>query len=311
MRYLPVLALFFGVSQVVFPAGSLAGPIHETFVVNGSPSPSQIAHWNTLAGSRNYVFLLKDSYPNDFDRIADLRNAEKISIDVSNYPSEFHLPYWEKLRGKNVELVGLDTRVPTPSEIERLNRLGFSSVFFLTYMPSPEEASRLNQLTFKNSVTFATHQFPHYIDVDTFLAMPRNLVVTIAMDFWPEYVHMDTLNLIPQKQRLRILDIFPSAAEAPYLQNLKNVEEIGVETNFDADTIEVWQRFGSFPVRWTSKDHVPSEKALSAFEAGTAKSHHLTIDQDEDLTPLERLRLQKLDIPVEWIHNAPDGLIHG
>ena len=85
---------------------------------------------------------------------------------------------------------------------------------------------------------------------------------------------------------------------------LKRLDEVEISVDFTPPA-SLWGRFGNLPLHWISRDWVPPKSALEAFSTTSLNSHSrkLTIDQDFPLTASERLRLENIRVPVEWIHS--------
>jgi hypothetical protein len=65
----------------------------------------------------------------------------------------------------------------------------------------------------------------------------------------------------------------------------------------------IWEKFGKTPVRWNRRGALPSEDTLADFaRSRSAGPRTLTVDTDIPLTREERTALEKLPIPVRWLH---------
>jgi hypothetical protein len=282
---------------------ALALPIRETFYWPRPPTKELIAKWSSLPGKRGYVFKLDFPHSGELETILKLRNAESLLLEVSQFPSEDAVAIWTKLAAQGAVLVGLDAGLPTEDEIARLNRIGFTRItLILTSTPNPEESARLAKLRAQLTLNFAVRAYPKFMDKPAFMAIPPNTPLVFSTDYWPWYTHMDLFNLLPHPIRLRVRGMFPPDASVEYLRNIHRLEQVTVETDFDAPYDSDWDKFGLIPVRWLSRDWVPSPAGLAAFER-SGPNRSLNIDTDRPLSPTERRRLDASLVPVEWVHS--------
>ena len=276
----------------------------ETFVVSGSPGSDQIARWSSLAGSRDYLFQLKDPDTSDLSSLSQLRGARKITVEAADFPNEDTATAWQKLAAQGVEFVAMNVILPTDGDIERLNRIGFSKcIFIMSYYPDPADSERMSQLKCELSITFFG-DYPKYAEKDGVAALPVKTPLTFDIDFWPFYTHMDVFNLLPQSIHLWVRDMYPPADELQYLHNIKKLDRITVETSFDPNSGDDWKVFGDVRVQWQSKDHVPTAENLAAFQKGGGDREFI-LDMDRALTAEESATLSTSPLPVRWIHEAP------
>ena len=283
--------------------------IHETYVVSGPPTAETVRKWSSLPGGRNYLFQIENPTSQDLSTILTLERADLIQVEASAYPNREDLSSWKALAQKHAQFVARDLQLPDPEQVELLNEIGFSRVIFLlSYIPDPAESERLASLHSPVSVTFATSAYPRYDDKALLLAIPKEIPLTFVGNYWPWYTQMDLFNMLPNPQRLRIIGSLPSEDALPYFRNLKNLQEVTIELDFDSE--DLWEKLGSVPITWISKDHVPSPAALQAFASSgrpLAAARKLTIDRDTELNSDERTQLADLaraSVAVEWVHSV-------
>ncbi len=288
---------------------ALAQPIHETFIFSGLPQEDQIDEWSALPGTRAYIFQAMGRLDPDsisLRALDRLRGADRIQVEVSRYPGEDTLEAWRLLASHGVELVVIGSGLPTDDEIRRLNEGHFTRLILVsTAYPGPEEGKRLEQLNAEVSLSFPTRVYPRFMDKDGLLAVPAQIPLLIATDYWPSYTHMDLFNLLPHAVRLRVADLLPHEEDVQYLLNIKRLRDVDLTTDFDP-TPEEWRRLGSLRTQWTVKNRVPSESSLSDFKQGRALAPTLSliIDQDQPLDASDRAMLERQPFAVEWIHSV-------
>lgn len=306
MRILSLYGLALGLSALISPAASAATP-HETFYFEGTPTPDQVSLWSSYPGTRSYTINAGDASGQLLEPLALLKNADRIQVEVQNYPTEDSLPEWKALASQGIQLVILGkVGLPTDDEARRLNATGVEHcLFVLDYYPDEIEAKRLAQLQCHVSLTFAMAAYPKYEDKPGLAAIPESIPLLFATDYWPSYTHMDVLNLLPHAKSLRVLGMLPPDEQVQYLRGIKKLESVQLNIEFDPETAD-WKKFDGLPLVWTSQNHVPAQTALDAFGRSDGRSlRKLIIDNDTPLTPEERDRIEKSAVPVEWIHQAP------
>jgi len=303
-------SLTFAALGLLVSTSALAAPIHETWIQSGAPTDEQIASWSTLPGTRSFLFQLDDPTAYELEPLLRLRGADRIRIQVTRFPGQDSLPAYRQLAVRGAEFIGLDAGFPLEDEISRLNSIGFAScVLVSTAFPSDGDGERLSRLTCPTSLTFATRMYPRYMDKESFLELPASMPLLFATDYWPWYSHMDVLNMLPHTQRIRVTDMHAPDEAMQYLLGMRKLDEVQVHSDYDPSTAGYWERFGSLTVRWSIRGPIPSEASLEAFARSRAAGgqRYLIIDQDLPLTRDELSRLERLPIPVEWIHAAPFG----
>ncbi len=289
----------------LFSFSAHALPIHETFFVQGVPGADTLDRWSALPGTRSYTFQLDAPYPSDFDLISQIKGADHIQVEVTSYPIAQDIAGWKKLVDQGVELIALNAGLPTPTEIDVLNTIGFSKlIIIMTGFPGEAQAAQLANLTIPTTFTSVTSIYPRLVERPAFLAIPASIPLTFVTDYWPWYVHMDVLNMLPQTKRLRIRGMMPPEQELPYLRNIKTLQGVVVETDYDVPDSESWARLNGIPTTWALTQVAPSQEALNAF-AIAGEARRISIDQDWALTAEERARLEKSGLAVEWIHTPP------
>lgn len=288
-----------GVNSLIF-----ASAIHETIIFQGNPTKEQIAEWSNLPGARNFLFQMDGVTNEELRELAALKGADKIQIERNSYPEQSELSGWKSLARKGVEFVGLGIQLPPVAEIQRLNEIGFQKlIFILDYIPDLEEAKLISRLKGDVSITFAMSSYPKYENKEVLLGIPASVAFTFATSYWPWYSHMDLFNMLPNRQAVRVTGMFPTDKHFKYLLNIKSLDRVIVETEFDPSE-KVWGKFGKLPVTWINKDRIPSSEALAAFEASSKDGavRKLTIDTDVPLTEEELRVLSSVAIPVELVH---------
>lgn len=281
---------------------------YETWFHNGIPTPEKISFWNSHPGIRGYLIQMQDPRAWDLELLLDLKNTSRMRLEISRFPGRDTLNIWSKLARKGAELVALNAGLPSDTEINTLNEIGFQRILFvLSEIPGINEVSRLSKMKTPFSITFATGKYPKYIHKSTFLALPPETPILFRTDYWPRYAQMDLLNLIPQtEQKLQIKGIWPTEKTFEYLLNIHALKELTIETDFDPTRPGPWAKFGSLKVRWLSQGRIPSAHALTDFEQSLSLgTRTLMIDRDEPLTQKELSLLEQSKFQVEWTHTAP------
>jgi hypothetical protein len=205
-----------------------------------------------------------------------------------------------------VQLNILEGILPSLAELQFIDSLGFQKVLFVITGPQdPTLTQALGELKTPVSLTLAARAYPKYMDKESWVTIPPQVPLTVSTDFWPGYTQMDMLNLMSMSQSLRVKDMFPNEDSYPYLLNIKRLEQITIDTDFDPwDQGQVWQKLGAKKVRWNRRSNVPSKEVLEAFARSAAPSlRSVTIDTDIELSREERKRLEDLPIPVEWLRS--------
>jgi hypothetical protein len=292
---------------------AFATPPHETWFFKGIPTQEKISYWNDLPDSHSLIIQMQDPRAWDLAPLLNLKNTDRIQLEISRFPGHDTLSIWNQLARLNAELVALNAGLPSESEIITLNAIGFCRILFvLSQIPGINEATRLSKLISPHSITFVTGSFPKYIDKSSFMALSPDAPVLFRTDYWPRFAQMDILNLIPQtEQKLQIKGIWPTEKTFEYLLNMHALKELTIETDFDPPRPGPWAKFENITARWLSKDRIPSPTALIDFEQSLSlqnlsqKSRVLMIDRDEAFTSKELSLLVKSKLPVEWIHTAP------
>ena len=302
----PVLiGIFLGASQV--SAMPTLNTVHQTFFYNHIPSHQTLDYLSTLPGARGYIFQTQKPWAGELESLSSLRGADRIQVESDRFPDEDTLAAWKTLASRGVELVGLRAGTPVAEEIRQINDSQFSRLLLvLESFPTLEESKRLSEIQVPFSITFATNAFPKTENKEGLLKLPSTVPLLFVTDYWPWYVHMDLLNLLPQPRSIRVTrGFFPPQEALQYLRNIKNIQALGVETDFEPAPQE-WQKFKDLPLTWTCQGNVPSEGAIKEFIAhrGSA-SRKLILNYEGALTQSELDRLAQLGIPVEWVHQGP------
>lgn len=303
-----LLMAFWAISGTIRQAQ--AGTPHETFYYEGAPTESLIDLWSSLPGARSYIINAGAFDVSLLKPLARLWGADRIRVEVDQYPHEGSLQEWRKLAGAGIEFVLIgQAGLPNSQEIERLNEAGFGRcLFVIGYLPSADESARLARLQCKLSLTLAVRAYPKFTDKEGLIAIPAQVPLLFATDYWPWYTHMDTLNLLPHRKQLRVVDALPPQDSLPYLKGIKLLDDIQFRSRveFGASGMN-WDLLDGLPLTWISQDYVPSVESLRAFARHTGGSRKLVIDStggwawSED----EKARIKNSAIPVEWIHEAP------
>ena len=275
----------------------------ETFIVQGAPTSDQLAQWSALPGTRDYVIQLS-STEDDLSGLTQLQGARKITVEFPDFPAEDDIAAWQLLANQGVEFVAASAFMPAQVDIDRLNRVGFTQCNIrLSFYPDPADAQRTTQLGCNPSFEFVGN-YPKYAEKDGVAALPARSPLTFHVDFWPYYTHMDVLNLIPQPIHLWIQGMYPPADELQYLHNLRRLNQVTVETDFDPISPDDWKIFGNINVTWRSKNRVPSAAGLEAFQKGGA-NREFVLETDRDPSEQEMEVLRQSPLAIRWIHAAP------
>jgi hypothetical protein len=283
---------------------ALALPIHET-IVAPMPTEDQVRAWSSRPGTRAYLFQAAEPFADELERLAHLRYWDRLRIETARYPDDSSLRAWESLARQGAELVALGAGYPTDAEVARLEKLRFAkTLLVLPFHPGPEDAARIGRIP-NAAVTFATGAYPKYLEKPGFEALPASLPLLFATDYWPAYSHLDFFNLIPQPISLRVSGSMPPPEALPYLQAIRRLDSIAIETYFDPPAADWANLDFAKVVSWTSLGHVPAAEALRAFAAHPA-GRSLRVDLDGELAADERARLEACGVPVEWVHAPND-----
>jgi len=283
-------------------------PIQETYFYTGQVTADLISRWSSRSTPVNYILELGWPGQPELEQLSKLKFSNSLLTEVSYFPNEDFLASWQKLAENKATFVSLGIGLPNIRQIEILNKIGFEDyLFVLTAYPTEENAQNLSLLSGNITLSFFASRYPRYEEKDGLLAIPSNAKLHFTTDYWPWYSHMDVLNFLPHKKSLRVKGIFPSGQTLEYLHNIKNLKSITVETDFDAPYAKDWKQFKNLPVTWISKDHIPSERGLSAFEGSFSSTtqRKLILDLDWPLSPNEKERIESSPIPTNWIHQAP------
>jgi|GEM_PF-2622523 len=288
--------------QAIAPA--LAAPLQETVFIQEMPTRETIQKWNQSPVARSYRISGEDPTRMDLEVLNGLIRFESLEIGVSNFPYPSEADAWNKLAARGAQLNVLTGYLPGGDTLKLLDSLGFSKILFVITAPQdPGVTAQLAGLKSQVSITYATRAYPRYMDRPSWDAIPARMPLTIATDYWPLYLQMDFLNLLAIPKNLMVKDIFPQEENFPYLLNIKGLNQVVVDTDFDPSNDGIWEKFGKLPVRWNRRDALPSEGTLAEFaRSQSAGPRSLTVDTDIPLTREERTSLEKLPIPVRWLH---------
>jgi hypothetical protein len=290
------------------PAAFAAVP-HETFYFEGTPTPDQVSLWSSYPGTRSYTINAGDASGQLLQPLGLLKNADRIQVEVENYPTQDSLSDWKDLASQGIQLVILGKAgLPTDDEAKLLNETGFERcLFVLSYFPDEADSRKLAGLKCHVSLTFAMAAYPKYEDKPGLAAIPETIPLLFASDYWPSYSHMDVFNMLPHAKSLRVLGMLPPDEQLQYLRGIKNLASVQLNLEFDPQSGD-WSKFDGLALTWTSLGHVPAQEALESFARGDGRSpRKLIVDSDTPLTDEERARIEASPVAVEWIHQAPDS----
>ena len=288
--------------QAIAPA--LAAPLQETVFIQEMPTRETVQKWNQSPVARSYRISGEDPTRMDLEVLNGLIRFESLEIGVSNFPYPSEADAWKKLAARGAQLNVLTGYLPGGDTLKLLDSLGFSKILFVITAPQdPGVTAQLAGLKSQVSITYATRAYPRYMDRPSWDAIPARMPLTIATDYWPLYLQMDFLNLLAMPKNLMVKDIFPQEENFPYLLNIRSLNQVVVDTDFDPSIDGIWEKFGKLPVRWNRRGALPSEDTLTEFaRSQSAGPRSLTVDTDIPLTREERTALEKLPIPVRWLH---------
>ncbi len=284
-----------------------ARPLKETLFSQGMPTAETVDLWNKTPGTRNYRIAAGDPTTTDLEALLKLQNADRLEIGVLRYPFPSESAAWKKLASRGAQINIIEGILPSPEGLKFLDSLGFKKILFVITGPQePSFAAALETLHAEVALTYAGRAYPKYLDKDSWTAIPARVPLNIATDFWPGYTQMDLLNILSMPQTIRVRDMFPPDDTFPYLLNIKKLQWVTLDTDFDPwDQGAVWKKFGAMKVRWNRRGIVPSEDVLRAFaESAPSELRSLVIDTENELSSEERARLERLPIPVEWLHGT-------
>lgn len=189
--------------------------------------------------------------------------------------------------------------LPSEEEIRRLNAAGPArAIWILKAYLGPESNHGLEKLQVPFEITYATSSYPRFMDRDGFLALPAQIPLSFAADYWPGYTHMDLFNLIPQPIWLRVTGSLPYGEQWDHLHGVKRLLGVTVESE-GAVTDGAWDRFGALPVEWQRVGFPPERGAreLEDFTASgpSAEARLLVVDLGELDSDLAQSLLPELD----------------
>lgn len=283
-------------------------PLSETFYYKGVPTPRQIDEWVAQGGSPSFLIEVENPTAGQVLSLKKLAAAGRLRMESAFYPASGETGRaWRELAEAGAEFVYLGALAPNAKQVKALNEISFPRIVFsFTEFPRTEEVASLRDLKSEFSVSFNTAKFPAYEHRDMLNALPAKTRLLFVTDYWPWYSHMDVMNLTPHPKRIRVRGATPSAQNLEYLANIKNLEEVAMETDFDVSP-SLWPQFPPAQIprlAWISKERVPSAKALSGFSQDASDgTRRFVLNLDGGLTNAERARLEGAGIPVEWIHS--------
>lgn len=287
--------------------------VHETWVTPQAPMANEIDAWKKMkTGEENRSYLIQLGDPTSFElqQLLTFDISDHLRLEVTRIPGEDVRKMYTQLAGRGAEFISLQGSLPTEDEANRLKKIGFStSVFAIAAAPNANQAKLLNLLPGKVSVSLVLRHYPKFVERDQFLALPATSPLLFIMDFWPDYTHMDVLNTLPHMKRLRVRDVYPPESQLPYVNAIKNLEEISFELQSLPD-LETWKKMvRSFPgknLQWIT--HVaPTKEHISVFvqSAQGTDQRRITVDSDLELPGDIQAALKSCPAAVDWIHATP------
>ncbi len=313
----PALVILGALSFLSLTPTLAQAQLRETWYFQGAPSESQIAAWSnhtSLAGERiRYLLDMDDPIAPELSRLKGLTNAKELLIETRQYPAESERQEWQALNASlktETTLIVMRGDGPTDDEVRRLNDFNFRSIVIVfTYYPGEVEAKKLSRIQSKLQITFATSAYPKFEDRKGLQALDPAIPVLYTSQYWPHYIHMDVLNLTPQKDiKLRVIDTLPAEENLPYINHIKNLTQIAMQTTHESFAPSTWASFRSeVDLTWMASGFFPSLAKVNEFAAtlnGTEK-RAIKIDCDQDIEPGYRIALKNLTLSIDWTHTAP------
>jgi hypothetical protein len=286
-----------------------AAPIHEVWVHQGPLTARVLERWSAEPSGVSRELLLNWESPSssDLDAVLSVRGMTRIRIETPRAPRT-EKERWKAIAARGVEWIGILGDTPTDSEIQSLNEIRFAkNTFVLTQFPQPSDSARLARIQTPLALSFNSGKLPTFSTKPGFDPLPASTPMLFVADYWPFYSHMDFFNLLTQPIRLRIRDSFPYGIAIEYLANIQRLEEIAVQVDFSPSRAQ-WESLPqSAPIAWIPRGSVPSEQSIRTLESvrSNAAPTRIVIDSDLALSAMERARLERSSLAIEWIRSAP------
>jgi hypothetical protein len=288
---------------VFLSAVSSWAAIRETYVYSRAPSESELAEVVSQPGVREFRVTLENPTSAELERVKRLPSRSRVDLRSIGYPSEAALSFWRQwAEDDRGEVMFLSDFYPTESEARRLDSIGLQrwSLAFAAY-PAGSDVRRLNSFGGRPRLIFMAARYPTPVEQTPLLALDRGFPIEVISTQWTRYVHMDFLNRMPQRKRLTIWDVYPSATDLTYLEVIRDLDRLVIEADFDPASSEVWSKLARYPLVWVRTASLPSDAHLraldEAYRAGS-RFEELVIRLGRAPSAGERSRLEALSVPV-------------
>ncbi len=280
-------------------------PVRERWIVKDLPTESEAKAWADLPSDRHeFLFMWPNPYGASLKRALEIARSHPTQILVEQYPAPATAPDWRALAATGATLVFWDLRFPTARERDLVDSLGFKQIIFARKSyPEAKESVLLEGMKTPFSITFTAGKLPRDMNVEGLQALPGDSPLLFVSREWPLLDHWKSLQSIQRAKRLRVLDYYPSEDHWLYLEKITQVLEIQVAAPPPVGGKAMWDRLGRWPLAWTI-DWVHETAQLEAYAKDANSRRVMVLDQDHPLREEDRARLQKLGIPVLWIHAA-------
>jgi len=299
--------IFFGLAILLSSVIANAGPIDEVWFTQDSPTPQLIQRWRNSPSTTRLRAFLKDPSAQDLLEFEFAHREGRLELVLGRFPDPSTLPALERLSQiRPLWLAFTEGGFPVVPEIERLNRLQIRKLI-IVFIGLPSEAPARNLALLKAPVqlTYATREYPKYMDRNLWEAIPKSTPLLISTDYWPFYTAMDFLNILKLPVSLRVAESFIPEESWPYLLNIKGLQGVELESDWDGPSDFNWSRLGTQPVRWTRRYTPPSLEALNRFASSLqVGKRELLLDLVESMTQEEVRYLKESELPVTWIRST-------
>ncbi len=288
---------------------ALASPawaaFETTFVLSHTPGEAELARLAKVPGPKAYRVTVSTPSAADLARLVRLPEATRIELRFTEPPRQALLPEFQALAKQVPQAMFLFQDQPLVSEIRRIREAGFARLWISVqqYPISQGDLDAYALLGPESWVVFNTGRFPKADgEQGVLLEFPKDLGgLQFVSTSWPRYYAMDFLNRLPQPKRLNIVDISPSESDLPYLKNIRQLDRLVVETDFDPSAT-LWGLLGTIPVSWLRGQGVPGAAQLGVIQKSIGNGGHfekLILRDGREVTSTERARLEASGLQVE------------
>jgi hypothetical protein len=284
-----------------------ANPIQEIWFATRPLDSLQLKKWEQHPNRPKVRVSLEDPTGSDLRDLKSIHKAGRLELVLGRYPDESTLPALKEFSAINPLWVAFNEGgFPVRPEIDRLNQLRLEKLIIaFTGIPSPGPARDLALLKAPLQLTYITREYPKFMDRDAWESLPKTAPLLISTDYWPQYNAMDILNVLRIPVSIRVRESFPPEESWPYLLNIKTLQKVEIESEWDGPQDQTWERFGKLPVRWIRKSAPPSKEGRQRFEASrTIGTRDLLLDFDLPLSSQERAELENSPLDISWLRSS-------